>query len=276
MPQLSQETARWRAELQAAEAAVSARSGPLQAAQQTAASALSQLNAAQARLAEAQARIAPLEAEAASADAHVADLEQEILDASEPDQEFPGRPGGAGQRQRIAALKRQLAQAKAAAAAAHATLDSGRAALAQAGAEAQAAQVRMLSANAELQAAQTAFEEARQRLQQMQAELARIDRWNGAIAADPLDRPALERSADELAAQAAALEESCEWARVQFEIEQETLAALTARGDELAGRIDRIGLTELPAAQARLRELELSLGTLEEEIRTTLQEGPTP
>lgn len=277
MSQLPQETARLQTDLQAAETDFANCTQQQQSAQQALTSAQAQVTAAQANLAVAEARIPALEAAVADADARVEDLQQQILDASEPDQEIPGRPGrpNPAQLRRLAELRRQLAQAQAAAANARTALNNGRAAVTQAGAALQAAQDQANGAATALQAAQAAVAAAEQRRQAVQQQLDRIARWNAQISADPLDRPALQQTEQELAEQAAALEEACDWARSRLEIEQETLTALTVRRNLLTTELQPIA-DALPGATAKLQAAQQALDPIARRLASLYKRGPRP
>lgn len=274
MPYFQNEKARLQLELQAVGAEIANLTAQLQVQQQAIATAQSQSSAAQTRLAVAQAQIPPLEAAARAADELVADLDEQIRDASEPDQQDPGDPGGVEWRRRLAALKRQRDQAQTQSTAARARLDNGRAVVSQATAEVQAAERQVAVVTNTAQVTQQAIAAAQQGQQAVQTEIGKLDRWNDEIARDPLDRRALEPLAAELSGRVAALEEAHAVARVQNEIATETLLALTARRDnELAPELNRVN-AELPGASEELRVARLALGGVTRRIQMHLRGGP--
>jgi chromosome segregation ATPase len=126
----------------------------------------------------------------------------------------------------LIAAQAQIATAQANQAAIHNALDNGRTAVAQVSTALQTAQDQANAAAGALQNAQAALAATQQQLQKAQEQLDRIGRWNAEIVAEPLDRPALQSTEQELEERTAALEEACDWACIQLEIEQETLAAL--------------------------------------------------
>jgi len=272
MPYLQHEKARLQTEFQAAEAQFTNLTSQLQTQQQAAATSQSQLSAAQTRLAEAQAQIPGFEAAATAADNRVADLDQQILDASEPVQELPGRPGVIN-RARLAALRRQRAQAETEATAAHFRVNNANATVSQITAEVQANQQQVAATTATVQATQQAIVAAQQRRQTAQTEVAKLGQWNEEIVRDPLIRKTLEPLSAELSNRVAALEDAHAVARVQNEIAEETLLSLTGRRDQLTAALNTMN-ADLPALLEDLRVKQLALSSVTRRIQAHLKRGP--
>ncbi len=269
MPYLKQETTRLQTDLQTLVAQQAPLNAQLATQQQAVTAAQAQRTNAVNAVAQAQTRIPPLQIAAAAADERVADLEQQIQDASEPPQ---GGPSNAW-RLRLAALRRQLVQAKTAATAAHNSLNEAQRGVAQAQSEVQAAERQVAAATAAVQVTQAAITALQTRQRDLQQRLAELDRWEGEITRDPLVRPALEQTAAELSARVATLEDAHLTARFELEDAEELLATLTARRDDLITRLNAIN-TQLPAAQAQLLEAQRDLASAEERVTTLLQDGP--
>lgn len=254
MSQLSLEIARLQSELHQAESDIADRIQPaVTAAQQGVA-------AAQAALTAAQGPMSALESAVAQAEQRIAFIDQQIEEAqSEPE---PDR------RNLLRQLAKQRAQAQAALNTARTNLSNGRTAVAQANANLQTAQ-------GQVDAAHAALATAQQHLQAVQQQLDRIARWNAQISADPLDRPALQQTEQELAERAAALEEACAWARNRLEIEQETLTALTVRRNQLATELQPI-TDAVPGATAKLQAAQQALDPIARRLAVLYKRGPRP
>lgn len=269
MPYLKQETTRLQTDLQALIAQEAPLNAQLATQQQAVTAAQAQRTNALNAVAQAQTRIPPLQAAASAADARVAGLEQEIRDASEPPQ------GGASNawRLRLAALRRQLVQAKTAATAAHNSLNEAQRAVAQAQAQMQAVERQVAAATAAVQVTQSAITALQTRQHDVQTQLAELARWEEEIARDPLVRPTLEQTAAELSARVASLEEAHLTARFELEDAEALLADLTARRNDLVIRLNTIN-AQLPDAQTQQAAAQQALATAEAEVTTHLQDGP--
>jgi chromosome segregation ATPase len=284
MPYLQHETARLAAASQAAAAEIASLSAQLQAQQQAIAAAQARAGVARSGLAAAQAQIPSLEAAAASADRRVAELDVQIDDlaANEPDMVIevsnkPPRPNPAWRiwKRQLDQLTQQRAAAQASAAAAHARLNDGRAQVSRAAADVQAADSQVAAATSAQSAIQQAITAARARQAAIGEQLAVLDQWNQEIARDPLDRAALEPVAMILSERAAALGDAHAQARVQNEIAQETLAALSARRDQITPSLSDLN-AQLPAASQELLVASRALAAAARGIQTLLRRGPRP
>lgn len=269
MPYLKHDTTRLQQERHALSAQQAPLTAQLATQQQAVTAAQAQRTSAVNAVAQAQAGLAPLRTAAAAADAHVADLEQDIQDASEPPQ---GGPTSAW-KQRLAALQRQLTQAQAAAEAAHNRLDAAQQSVLQAQAQVQAADRQVAAAAAAVQATQTIIAGLQTRQRETEQRLAEIDRWETDIARDPLVRPSLEQTASELSARVAALEETLLTTRFELEDAETLLARLTARREQVAGRLTTL-TSQLPGAEAELATAQQAAAAAEEQVTTHLQDGP--
>src|SRR5262245_30099790 len=284
MPYLQNERARFQAEVQAAATEIGSLTTERQARQQALSAAQARVTAAQTTLATAQAQIPPLEAAVATAEGQVASANQQVEAhaANEPDPliEVPNRPPRPNPAWRIwkttmDQLTAQLTQAQADLTGAQTRLNDGRTQVSQATAEKQAAEREIADATRALAATDAAIAAARQRQDAAQAQLATVDRWNDAIARDPLVRPTLEQVAAELSARTTALEDDHDVARVQLEIAEETLASLVGRRDRLTPALSQVnGL--LPAASEELRVAREALATAARNIQRLRQRGPRP
>jgi len=202
--------------------------------------------------------------------------------ANEPDQLIetgtrPPRPNPAWRtwKTQMDRLTQQQSQAEAAAVAPHTRLNDGRTQVSLAAADVQAAGRQVADATNAVQATQLAIAAARQRQAAAQTQAATLDRWNDEIARDPLARTILEQIAGELADRAAALEEAYDAARVQNEIAGETLAALTARRDQLTPMLNQVN-AQLPAASQELSDAQSALTTRSRNIQNLRRRGPLP
>lgn len=252
MSQLSHESAHLQSELQGMQSDIANRLQPaVTAAQQGAAT-------AQAALTAALGRIPALEAAVAQAEDRIAFIDQQAEDAKQEPE--PDRTNMLKQ------LAKQRAQAQAALNAARTNLNNGRSAASQASANLQAAQAQVNTADA-------ALTSAGQQLQALQQQLDRIARWNAEISADPLVRPALQQTEQELAERTAELENACDWARIRLEIEQETLAALLARHGAIPAELQPI-TDALPGASAALQAAQQELERIGRQLTAHYRGGP--
>jgi hypothetical protein len=145
----------------------------------------------------------------------------------------------------------------------------------QAAAEKQAADRQVADAMLAVQTTQSAIAAARQRQDGWQVQSAGLDRWNDEIARDPLVRATLEQVAADVSARAAVLEEAHDVARVQHEIAEETLAALSARRDQLTPALNQVN-AQLSAASQELQAARQALGSAHARIQTHRRRGPLP
>jgi chromosome segregation ATPase len=265
MSLLPREADRLQAELQLVDTEIASRTQQQQSAQQAATAAQNQVAAAQAGLAAAQGKIPPLQAAAAQANAEVAAIDQEIADAQQEPEPDRSRL--------IRTLMKRRNAAQTAAAAARTALNNGTAAVDRANLDLQTAQSQLTGAAAALQSATTALAATRRRRQTLEEQLARIGRWNAQVAADPLDRPALQLSERELAERSATLEEACDSVRLRLETEQETLTALIARQDAISAELNPI-LAALPGATMTLQNAQQKLDRANQQLTAHFRRGP--
>jgi chromosome segregation ATPase len=284
MPHLQNEKARFQADAQAAAAEIASLTTQRQGQQQAISAAQARVSAAQTRLSAAQAQIPPLEGAVAAAEQQVASANEQVEAhaANEPDPLIevpnkPPRPNPAWRtwNTRMGLLARQLEQAQADLTAAQTRLDDGRAQVSQATTEKQTAERDVADTTRALAATDAAIAAAKQRQDAAQAQVATVDRWNDAIARDPLVRPTLEQVAAELSARTAALEDEHDVARVQLEIAEETLASLVARRDRLTPALSQVN-GQLPAASEELRVAREALTAATRNIQRHRQRGPRP
>lgn len=269
MPYLDQERTRLQGELQATVTEQSALTARLASQQQAVTAAQAQVGVAQTQLAQKQAEVPPLQAAVDEAESRVADLDQQILDASEPE---PGIPP-AEWRRRIAALKRLRDQARVAADAARARLNTAQAAVAQARIAVQTAERQVNEAQAVVAALQTAIAGIEIRRQTIQQQIADITKLNAEIDRDPINRHTVEQIAAELSIRVVELEDAQTQARLELEDAEEFLNGLIARRDDLTQRIADV-TTRLPAAQAQLEAALRELAEAEANVTAAFEEGP--
>lgn len=262
---LPREVARLQAELLLIDTEIANRIQQQRSAQQAVTAAHSQVTAAQAALSAAQGRLPPLEAAAAGANAQVAAIDQDIADAQQEPE--PDRSN------LIRNLMKRRNTAQAAAAAARTALNNGTAAVDRANQDLQTAQSQENGAAAGLQTTSDALAAAQQRRQTVQEQVARIGRWNAQIAADPLDRPALQLTERELAERAATLEEACDSVRLCLAAEQEALPTLIARHDANTAELNTI-LAALPGAGTTLQNTQQEFNRISQQLTAHFRRGP--
>jgi chromosome segregation ATPase len=267
MSLLPREGARLQAELQEVETEIANRTQQQQSAQQALTAAQNQVTGAQAALAAAQGQLPPLEAAAARADDQVAAIDQEIAEAQQEPEPDRSRL--------IRNLMKRRNTAQAAAASARTALNNGTAAVDRANLDLQTAQNQVNGAAATLQAATSELAAAGQRRQTVQEQLARLERWNAQIAADPLDRPALQLTERELAERTAALEEACDTVGLRLEAGQEALAILISRRDAIPAELNPI-LAALPGASTTLQDTQQELNRINQQLTAHFRRGPRP
>jgi chromosome segregation ATPase len=262
MTYLIHEQERLQLELQATDAGTTELGKQLQLTQQAAAAAAARVTAAQASLAAAQAQIPALQAKVTQTEARLADIDQMIADTSQEPE--PDRTNMLKQ------LRKQRFTAEQALVNARTGLSTGRALVNQRSGELQSAQNQSNSAAAAVSMAQAAVD---QRHQLIQAELARISRWNAAITADPLNRRALESMTQELAERAADLEQAADLARLRLETDLEALVAFRARRDAISAELKPI----VDALSGKAQELQIAQQNLEaiaQQMSELYQGGP--
>ena len=269
MPYLQQDTTRLQTELQTLIAQQAPLNAQLATQQQAMTAAQAQRTNAVNAVAQAQARVPPLQAAAGAADRQVAEVELELQDAAEPPAGIPP----VSWRVRLTALRKKLALAKTAATAAHAKVAEAQQGVTQAQAQVQAADRQVAAFSAVVQATQAAITALQTRQRDVQQQLAVLDRWEADIARDPLTRPSLERTAAELSAEAAKLEDAHLAARFELEDAVALLASLTARRDELTAKLNAV-VAQLPEAQAQQAAAQQALAAADAEVATHLQDGP--
>ena len=293
MPYLQNEKTRTQAEIQAAEANVTALTTQAQAQQQTIAQAQVQLHAAQSGLAGLQAQRPALEAAAAAADQVVADFDRQIVEhqQNEPDQfivideqeQVTRQPIRRGHpvpnpewtvwKRRLDALTQQRNQAQASASAAHRRLNALNGAIAQAAAEVQSAETLAAQAAATLAQLNGTLAGARERAVAAHQRLDDLTRLSGEIDRDPMDRGALGPVAAALSARVIEFEDAYRAAAAASAAAAATLASLLARRVQLTAALTDAN-NRMPAADAEAAAADRALRGLAQQIDHHLANRP--
>jgi hypothetical protein len=293
MPYLQNEKTRTQAEIQAAEANVTALTTQAQAQQQTIAQAQVQLHAAQSGLAGLQAQRPALEAAAAAADQVVADFDRQIVEhqQNEPDQfivideqeQVTRQPIRRGHpvpnpewtvwKRRLDALTQQRNQAQASAFAAHNRLNALNGAIAQAAAGVQAAEAQAAQAAATLAQLNGALAAAREAVVAAHQRLDELTRLGGEIDRNPMDRGALGPVAAALSARVSELEDAYRAAAAASATADATLASLLARRNQLTAALTDAN-NRMPAADAEAVAADRALRGLAQQIDHHLANRP--
>jgi len=293
MPYLQNEKTRTQAEIQAAEANVTALTTQAQAQQHTIAQAQVQLHAAQSGLAGLQAQRPALEAAAAAADQVVADFDRQIVEhqQNEPDQfivideqeQVTRQPIRRGHpvpnpewtvwKRRLDALTQQRNQAQASASAAHRRLNALNGAIAQAAAEVQSAETLAAQAAATLAQLNGTLAGARERAVAAHQRLDDLTRLSGEIDRDPMDRGALGPVAAALSARVIEFEDAYRAAAAASATADATLASLLARRVQLTAALTDAN-NRMPAADAEAAAADRALRGLAQQIDHHLANRP--
>lgn len=265
MSLLTLEMARLTAQLQTVDAEIAGLGQQLLSAQEAASAAQQRVAPAQAALHSAQSRLPGLEAAAGQADARVAEIDLQIAEAQQ--EPMPERAN------LIRNLMKLRNTAQREAANARLQLQSGHSEVQQASTDLLAARGAADAAVAAAQAAQAAMTGAGQRRTAIQEQTDRIAQWSAQIAADPLDRPALEQTVQTLAGKTAELDDARDRLRIQLDYQNDTLPRLTARRDLISPAFQAIA-AELGQANVELQAAQDQLQAIGRQLAAKYKGGP--
>jgi chromosome segregation ATPase len=282
MPYLQNERARADNAVQWADRALSNLTAQVPIQQQAIANVQAQASAARDALAGLQAQLPALQASAASADRGLADAEAALREhaAAEPDQfiERPNKPPIPNPAWRVwnsrhIALTEDHDRAAASASAAHDRLNNMNNSIAAGQGAVQAADLQVTQANAAMTQLNQAIDAARDRSLSAHRQLDDIDRSNAEIDRDPMDRKALETTADGLSEQVLELEGTLDGAQISSESAEATLASLVTLRDQLAAALVPIA-AQLPGVNAEVNAAEAAVNDLATQLDDHIAGGP--